>query len=767
MQQDYSAYMNPTTRFFSISHIYTKTTQKQNESGVFSGVEPEYTLYQAKIEDEYPPIIILAKDLWWNPKDLQASLQPLLKEDHPERLIDTLPTKSEEKILKALNENCVFIATKDDEGKKKEKIDLVTPLLQHSLLMKPIPRLRKIDVLEDIDWGQFISKLLSWDSPNKDPRLNLAHKAFLLKGVNPRANPHGIICTNAGTGKSIHFQIHAINYDKVKKNSFLGFAKSPTEIFKGTVDGTELPANIDQIEVGEWGILDYMFNIMERGEALISSGSVNIPIKSKSPFCFAANSLDSRLDTEKGFGLLLSHLTANPAIGRRFGIIIYGNDYNVIDTRSSEESMNQWKTASSFFRAVEEYAKDELDKIYQTSEIWVYLNREIEGYKEQVHQLTRGIENQTVRTFIMEHGGSGQIRLRAAALSASIVEHLDIIALKRYTVTELITYAEETLSEFVQLNLQSIRNMIKSLDEEEQFFANSWIKTAPDYMKEIIYAVEVQRRKGILGQSFMINGIEYKPSIETYTHISQCVQKLLKRKSGMTVYEDSCRRLFGFLIKPRGKDLEIILLNSEPMRFLDLPVLPDLPIYPIGESDTVGSNIDTCTTVEEKDSTSIQLSTQKVDKVSQTSGKRVNGVNRVNASNVNKKIIEDSVAVMRKEESCGLMLFIDKMTKLGYNSRQVIEEVKKDPRFKVTENSITLLDERDQSTPSKPAETLSDALKNLVDFIGRSDSVKDDAVLSHLKDRGYSVTYSVKLLQTAVRDGTIFSPRPGFYRRSQ
>jgi len=163
----------------------------------------------------------------------------------------------------------------------------------------------------------------------------LAQKAHLLRGVEPRANPHMMMITNGGTGKSSFYKTTTGKvFDKVTRNSLLGYARGPDEIHKGTLDGRQLPVGIDQIESGEWGILDTVFNLMEYGEALISSGSVEIGIHCTAPIGLLGN-VTNHSNPEKGMESILNHLTANPTIGRRMGILVYGDEYKAIKQRST------------------------------------------------------------------------------------------------------------------------------------------------------------------------------------------------------------------------------------------------------------------------------------------------------------------------------------------------------------------------------------------------------------------------------------------------
>ena len=566
MDSPWARYMFPVVQFALFEHIYTRTRTIQNKKdGIFKGVEPVNSVYQAKQEPEYPPIIILDKHQLVRVKNKEYSLRPLDEAGEISPFTGFISPKAHDSIVKALRENGRQIP------RKKDEYHLHDELAHSGIAYVPVQRIKNILDLEELDWPEFIQRLLRWDAVNKDPRLCLAHKAQLLRGIEARLNAHALICTNAGTGKSIHYHINGVLIDKATRNAFLGFAKSPSEIYKGTVDGEDLPIGIDQIEVGNWGIMDFMFNVMEYGGATVSSGAVKFPVRSKAPFGLMANPISDRYDVEKGFGAILEHLTRNPAIGRRFGVICYGSDYTVLVNRSTPESLDNWRYQATFFRAIEEAAHSELVTIMNMREVWDWINLEIPGYQARFLKITEGAGTNNVRSLFREHGKAGQSRVRAAALQCSLVDSLQDIVLERYDVGDILEHAEELLHGFTELNLESAVNIILNAGSEERLFAEHWFDSCPEYLKEIVYAVEFARRQGILGSSFNLNDIEYKPVGPGYSHLSQCIGKLTKRKRGVALFNEKCRKHFGFSFRPDGGQLIILLEKKNPISWLVLP----------------------------------------------------------------------------------------------------------------------------------------------------------------------------------------------------
>lgn len=576
MESPYDKYLNPIIQFTILEHLYTKTILKPS-SGNYLGMKPIYSIHQAKQEIEYPSIIIFDKKGYIDNTDKELALTVIDEETQIREYINFISPKSKKTIKQTLEQNG-YPTPKDDN-------ELVKSLTRSHICYRPITKIRDIWKTENINWQEFITKIIQWEATNKDPRLNAIHKAQLLEGLDPRLNAHALVVLNAGVGKSIHFHIHGVQIDKATRKSFLGFAKSPDEIYPGTVANSKRPIGIDQIEVGEWGILDFMFNVMEYGEGTVSAGATKFTVKSMAPFTLNANPIEDKLEPEKNFGYVLDHLTKNPAIGRRFGIIAYGTDYNVLNTKSSPESLRAWKKASSFFRAIEQYAKPTLNKIKENPDIWEWLNKPIPGYREKIEAVTKTCQDSTIRQFFREHGKAGQSRVRAAALQCSLVDHLQDIAFERHTIEGILDHAEDILPTFIQVNIESANNIVRNTRNITKFNAETFLNSQPAYIKEIIYAIEFTRRQDLLGHVFTLNDTEYKPQSNGYTYISQCVTKLAARKRGIVQLNSDLKRHFKFHFELKNRVLEIIFHDKNPVPWMQIPgIESEAPMEPESEA---------------------------------------------------------------------------------------------------------------------------------------------------------------------------------------
>ena len=571
MDSPFKDQLNPIYEFDQIGLIYTKTQIIKN-SPSFKGADKMWSLYQARQESDFPPMLVIDENNLIKQNENEISLEAIEKEGDVRKYVTSISPKAREKIEAIISENGFYVPPK--KQREDADWDMVSYLVANNLVWRPVHKLKDPDFVKTMDWAFFVDKLIKWDADKKDARLNLIHKTQLLKGVEPRANTHSLIVLNAGVGKSIHFQMHGINYDKVTRNAFLGFAKSPTEVHKGTIDGTELPIGIDQIEVGNWGIMDFMFNIMEYGESRVSSGSVDFKVKSKSPISLIANPIGDDYDPEKSFGAILSHLTNNPAIGRRFGIIAYSNDYAVIETKSTSQSLGWWKESSTFFRAVEEYIKDKIYAVYHDEKLWDFLNRPIVGYKDRLKKISERCNDSTIRRFLIEHGAAGQSRVRSAAFNASLVDHLQELFIDEFKIEDVFQHAEENLlPQLIQINIESANNIVKTIGAETDLFREMYMDASPDYMKEIIIAVEYMRRNVVNNTVFLLSTTDYKPTTSGYQNIGQCMKKLIKKKRGVAQFNKMTSTWFNFNFEPVDNDLKITIFDMTP-----IPIIPIIPI---------------------------------------------------------------------------------------------------------------------------------------------------------------------------------------------
>lgn len=563
--------------FWTLYPVYANVRSVyEHASGEVHGVEVRWRLWAGVLERGQPPYLIYDTNGFVNEARRQLSLTAIKEPDEIDKILRELPGRVKYK-LKDWAHGWGWRPQKQDSEPDAEV------LAQLGFFTKPVPRLKTPEILESMDWKGFVEELVAYKTDQKDRRLRLAHKAHLLCGLDMRVNPHSLQVTNSGTGKSTFYQIMGRNFGKVTAKSFLGFAKSPEEIYPGVINYSEEPIGIDQIESQSASqVFRFMFNAMEAGEDRVSSGSTDFLVKTRSIFAILANPMKYASSPAKSFQAFIEHISENPAFGRRIGLIIYGNNFGRISHKPAEPELKEWKEKAGIFRAVEAYAWKELNHLINDPRIRQWLHQDLKGYVEAVEKAVENIQDDVITDFLIEHAHGAQVRIRGAALYVAMAEMLDKIALKKYTIQEVLELAEEYLPQFVELNLESISRINQAYAEEQTIFAKTVFESSPSYLKEIISAIELWRReKG--EEEFLLSQIPYKPSDPTYKHFSKCINKLNNRKNIDSLLETFQRHYRFSLIQIDRREWRVRLLDKNPINYIE-PIGRLYTVSPISPS---------------------------------------------------------------------------------------------------------------------------------------------------------------------------------------
>jgi hypothetical protein len=454
-----------------------------------------------------------------------------------------------------------------------------------------VPLLKDISFLEKINWREFIEYLVE-PKEGKDEKLKTIHRAKLIKPIFMKYAPHSIEITNSGTGKTSFYNACGIVIDKAKPNSVVGFAKSPEEIYVGTVNETELPTAFDQIESQTaTQLARYMYNILETGEALVDAGAVRFPIKTYSCFAYLGNPIAKNEKIAESFKALIDHISYNPAMGRRFGIILFSTNLKAIQNKMIIQEEEEWKNAFMVFRAIEEYATPNIKKILTNEKVLEWLHKLIPGYREAIYKATQNLKDINLVNFFEAHS-EAQHRVKASALYSAMALLLDKIALGKYTIEEIIKEAEEQLNDFITINLESIKELSQQYEELRIELAKTYFENLPDYLKEIVSAILLYRKEKPNEVKIKLETIPYDPeNKETYPYFSKCIYKLKSRKK-LENLNRKLRDFFGFQLERINDNFEVLFFETpKPPEDLKLigKIFTNSPISPFRHITETGN----------------------------------------------------------------------------------------------------------------------------------------------------------------------------------
>jgi len=517
-------------QFFSTPiPFYVKAKPPVVVNGELVRFETEWKLYKARLQQNAPSILLWDRDGY-----LPGILQSL-----PEKKIREL-----ENMLR--NEWGI---------QKSEEEDLLDVFRSKPLIFQPVPRLKDPSILEKMDWRRYVDKLVC-PKPGKDPRLITVHRAKLIKPLSMHYAPHSLEIANSNTGKTRFYDTAGIKIDKATRKAVLGFAKSPNEVYPGTINGTELPTAFDQIESQDsYELAKYMLDILETGRALVDAGGVRFVVETKSSFAYLGNPVAKDAKVVEGFKVLLNHICTNPAMGRRFGIILFSTNLKTIrgKDKMTLQELEEWKRSFTLFRAVEEYAEPKLRRIIRDPKVAEWLHQPIPGYRETIYNATQELDDYNLAAFFEAHA-EAEHRVRGAALHAAVTNLLDKIVLDKITVDEILEEAEDLLSEYVDINLQSIVDLCSMWDKLRVDQAKAYFENLSDYMKEIVSACILYKKKRPEATTISLKEIPYQP--ENYDYFSKCIDRLKRRKRIQSLNE-TLRNFFGFQLVQNNSDFTV------------------------------------------------------------------------------------------------------------------------------------------------------------------------------------------------------------------
>jgi len=548
-------------KFSLIMPLYRKPILRYDAEGLLVDVKTEFTLYVAVRELKQPPILIYDADGYVNARRNEYALARL-DEERFIKVINDVPESVLKKVLKA---------HKIEAGGGDVDDNPLMRLWKLGAVVTPVPRLKTVEFLRGYDWREFVEEIINFKHREVkiDPRLRIVRLTHLMRGIKQSINPHALVVLPGQTGKSEWYKYAGRCEDKVSCNGLIGYADAEGPR-PGSLDGSELVVALDQLESSEmFGILRYLLGLMEFGEASVDMAGYTFTIWCTSPLVILSNPIG---DPKSNFAVLLEKMCRNPALGRRFGVILY--DKKAVRIQRREKEMEKIQEAFSLFRAVEEYAWPEIRKIVDDERVWGWLNQRNGEWIKQALKVIEPIEgeNESLYLFLREFVENGWTHIRGGALRAALAMNLDKIALKDYDLSDIIREAEEYLAEILKINFESIKLLATTYQETKEEGDLRAFDMLPTYMKEIVSAIEIWRRslkeeeRARLSTPLKIylNTLEYKP--QTAAYFSEVLKDA--RKGNPEKYNEVLRSHFQFELKKEEKGIVAFIYSLTPLAHL-------------------------------------------------------------------------------------------------------------------------------------------------------------------------------------------------------
>ncbi len=283
------------------------------------------------------------------------------------------------------------------------------------------------------------------------------------------------------------------------------------------------------------------------------------------------------------------------------GIILYGKDLKIITKSPDNETVDNWAQDFAKFRAVEEYCFKYVRWRIQQKDIWNWLNSEIPEYERKINEIVtpNTISDNNARQFLISHGSAAQKRVRGAALYCAIADNLAKIALYISENTEswakdnplpandLLDSAELYLKQFVALNVESIQKIANDSNALGEAKLSNFFKLEfPDYLREIISAVELRRRNFPNETVFTLDEMQYTPKNPSFKgYLKECIRELNKRENPKNVLGRIKLYYKIDLMKEQDGKWKVTLLSKDPVTQIE-----PLGVLSIGVFGTFGNS---------------------------------------------------------------------------------------------------------------------------------------------------------------------------------
>ncbi len=533
-------------------------------------------LWKGAVHRTAPPVLIYDRDDLISPGDLCLALELLDGPDvaEIEELGEAYPAVRQ--ILVRVAQDWGWTSHEGQRGRDKwrEALNFLQSL--GKVLYRPVGLLKDPKLVRNLDWAEAVNAVVGFGFSREenergegvDPRLLRLREATFLRGVVPQAEPWALVAAPSGIGKSEFYELAGRHDAKVTANGLLGYAKSGKEIYPGSLDGVDLPYAIDQIdEQSAWAIARYLFDLGETGVARISTGGTNFSVRFGGLLIFLAN--PGVGESARSFGHLISKLTLNPSLGRRFGLIYYFKDAQPLKRKLSPQERAEWRAAIEIARAVEELARPQIEAIYADPAVWDWLNRPMDAWRDLALDAIKGIDDELVSDFLGNFVTAGQVRLRNAALRAAIFRQLKDLALGEMCVNELLALAEDLLLDYLNDVLASLKAINATWEETWSKQVRATFEALPTYLKEIISACEHARRAGKIERGAEIDLLafsrHYTPSSGLY--FSKIIHDVLRRNPDR--HNERLKRFFGLELKRVDGRLHVIFHEAEPIQDIE------------------------------------------------------------------------------------------------------------------------------------------------------------------------------------------------------
>jgi hypothetical protein len=273
--------------------------------------------------------------------------------------------------------------------------------------------------------------------------------------------------TPSNCGKSEFYDKVGKRVDKITKQTLLGSVRWVDEKSVGLFYDQYFPLIVEQVESQQVeNLAGFLLSFLELGKAVVSGGGAEMEVRGACPFIITANPTSVLEKKETILNNLVMMLSRNSlALGRRFGIIAYGNYAPVV---AKEYNDVEHRNIIEFYRSMEERCAGTLEKIWNSQAVKEYCYTPI-MYDTEVHSIVDKCEVDVLSGFLSTFLKYSYPHTRGGSVNMAVVDLLPKIVAYEITqfgnldaiIDEILERAKHYITEIKAINEESIRYALK------------------------------------------------------------------------------------------------------------------------------------------------------------------------------------------------------------------------------------------------------------------------------------------------------------------
>ena len=399
-------------------------------------------------------------------------------------------------------------------------------------------------------------------------------------------NDHQIVYTNPGTGKTKIAERTSMLTTRMSSAWMKGFSSSQkSDTHVGGLSGMTSTITFDEFQSDDKFVknLPSIYTVMDSGMDVTLTGHGAPPVDTRFKLRLCGNPGDDTGNADYELLMLfndfLEKSTDNyQAMGRRFGLILFSNDFTKV--KGSTMSQEEFQKAFYEWSAVSNSLPAKIDDLMMEPAVNAWLNKPherhvldaIAGYEAMMGaSLQQQVFKRPVRAFVSELGLNYR-RMRGMALKLGVFHLCWSVLEGKASVQDVLDQSEIEYKYIIKLQMQSLDNLfgVEIGDEDMNDYYKSRFALLSGIEKALLKAI---LHEAVLPEYYPVSGFKLNKYYDNLGHISSSALKL----DDMGHRTDIMTKLtgFGLSVKLLGDEIMVMCPSTIRSELLGVGLIGD------------------------------------------------------------------------------------------------------------------------------------------------------------------------------------------------